>query len=180
MTIQDILDLWSRDLEDHAHSFTEQAIEIKKWDSKMLKNRDKIEALQNRVEEAKAQQSSLTETLEKILTSQNELRVMLSTVEKEVSAQTPSMRSDAEHKRKNTYKLAEDIDDRLNNMGDDLEKIINTLNQSADRNLDQNNPLTRIVQILNEHMFFLQYLEESSSDLEVQLSAADQQLNQVA
>ena len=58
-------------------------------------------------------------------------------------------------------------------MDDALEQIIEALNDSADRKLDPDNPLTKIVQILNEHMNLLQYLEESSSNLEHEIITAD-------
>ena len=66
----------------------------------MLNNRNKIENLQNKVEEVKAQQGTLTATLEKILTSQNELKIMLSEVEKDVMKQASTIKHDAELKEK--------------------------------------------------------------------------------
>jgi nuclear pore complex protein Nup62 len=177
MVVRDIINTWTHDLESHVESFMEQARQIKKWDTQMMENRNKIYGLGHHVEDLKAQQGLLTETLEKILTSQSELRATFERLEEEA----PDVKStnDIEIRREETYKLAEHIDTRLNMMEDELGGIIENLNTSAETYDDPNSPVSNILSILNEHTTVLQWLDDAALDVESKLRDADMRLKDV-
>jgi len=167
--VEEIIDLWNKDLEDHVQSFTEQANEIKKWDQQHFENGDKIIKLQQNVQDVQLSQQRLNRIIETIKTNQQDLFQVITELEKGVEKAGKKNLNPDEIKREQAYKMAEDIENQLMQMSDSLNETIRKLNQTTERNLDPANPLTKIIKILNVQMTSLNWIENASLDLDAKL-----------
>lgn len=174
-TVEDIIGLWNRELEDHASAFVDQALLIAKWDELMLENLKKIIHLQNQVTSVQKQQTQLNGLLDTIRTNQEEFNTVLDELEEKVN-QLPKRSGNDDLKREEAYELAEVIDNSLLNMSETLSKSIQSLNNNTERHLDPNNPLTAVLKILNHHMTSLQWIEHSSEQLALKINVAQREV----
>lgn len=165
--------MWNKDLEDHVHSFIEQAREIKKFDTQLRDNGNKIIELHNGVLEVTESQTLLGNELETIKRDQEYLSQMIKEIEKLVDQSNKrNMRTKDELNREKAYKLAEDIDSQLMQMSDTIKETVIKLNRSNEQNIDPRNALNQIVKILNNQVTALQWIEGKSEDLETKLQKA--------
>jgi septal ring factor EnvC (AmiA/AmiB activator) len=82
LTIDEIVDLWNNDLEEHVKSFRQQAMEIKKWDEQLISNGNKIFKLQSQVTQVQKHQQALERSVDHIKTYQKDLYSLVTTLEK--------------------------------------------------------------------------------------------------
>ena len=73
---------------------------------------------------------------------------------------------DAERER--TYQMAESLDAQLQRMSDDLREIIEHLN-TTNKSADDNSPVIQIGRVLNAHMDSLQWIDQTSTDVQRKL-----------
>jgi len=172
--VEEILALWNRDLEEHVAAFTEQALEIKKWDRMLIDNSNKIQQLQQLVNKVQEKQTALSGTLASIKSHQEELATMIDKLEKQTAELSVSKAGATpdERKREEAYRLAEEVDLQLQQMAHTLADTIKRLNQPVEKAADSNNPLAQIVRVLNLQMTSLQWVEEQTGELELQLRKA--------
>ena len=104
-TLDEILNRWNMELEAHMRSFTEQAIEVAKWDQRIIANSDLIVSLNADVEEVEAGQRELDLHLQNINQQQDEFEDLLGSLEADVDKHYNDRAgwSRADEEREKTY-----------------------------------------------------------------------------
>jgi nuclear pore complex protein Nup62 len=74
----------------------------------------------------------------------------------------------ADQDREKAYHIAEMLNSKLDDMTSSLSVVINELNATK-QNVFEESPITNIVQILNDHLTCLEWIEKSSGELESKL-----------
>ncbi|KAH9244686.1 hypothetical protein BASA81_017896 [Batrachochytrium salamandrivorans] len=173
-TLEDILNKWTSDLEVYTQEFRSQATELQKWDRTILENGA----------------TEIDQNLEYIEAQQNELEATLDSYQAQVlalsqsDAQATQFRSSpADNEREKAYTLAENLNKQLDDMSLQLTVIIDDMN--ASRNAassggtsggggavgskpvapEDDNPISAIVHILNDHLASLEWIDKTSNDL---------------
>lgn len=80
-----------------------------------------------------------------------------------------------DQEREKTYKMAEKLTERLNEMGKDLSKMIKEINEisgTLNKGNKPDDPLTQIVRVLNGHLAQLQWIDSNASALQAKVQAA--------
>jgi len=172
-TIDTILRTWQQELDEHVNTFMQQASQIKHWDNKLFQNSSQVIQLQKEVAKVFEAQKSMDITLGKIKAQQQTMANTLSDLENSLSATINEMEGNnqmltrdigLEH-RSDLYKMAEQIDQNLNNLQEKLQRKIEQLNETNATSVDPSHPLNAIVGILNNHMQSLQWIEKKSQEV---------------
>ncbi|KAB0393040.1 hypothetical protein E2I00_006432 [Balaenoptera physalus] len=189
-----LINKWSLELEDQEKCFLHQASQLNAWDYTCIENGEKIIALHGEVQKVKLYQQRLEQELDFILSQQKELEDLLTLSEESVKDQSGSVYlQHTDEEREKTYKLAEDVDAKLKQMAQDLKDIteyLNTFGSPADTTDPSLFPqpfpivlaakwsppfplshpmavtLQQICKILNAHMDFLQWINQTSDMLQ--------------
>jgi nuclear pore complex protein Nup62 len=183
-TVGEIIDLWNQDLEEHVHSFTEQAVEVKRWDEKLMDSRGRILKLQHGVQIVKTYQEELDKKLEQLQVNQNGYRHMIERIEEHYrQAQQPRPTHPEELKRETAYRIGETVHAELQHMKESLSLATHKLNDNQGEAGSKvagapSNLLTPITRILNCQMESLDWIEAKSLELETRLHQAKGLLDQ--
>lgn len=153
------------DLEDMEKVFLNQATQVNAWDQLLLKNGEKILALNDSVSSVRQDQQRLEHELDFVAGQQAELEEALRSLEQSVAGSAP-----VDTERERTYQLAENLDGQLKRMSEDLKEVISHLN-STSTGLTTSHPLSQIGKILNAHMDSLQWIDSNATAIEKQMAA---------
>ncbi|KAK5105435.1 FG-nucleoporin nsp1 [Lithohypha guttulata] len=180
-TMDEILTRWASDLTRYTKEFKQHAETVAHWDQIIVDNSQKIDKLYVKTRTCEKQTMSVEMQLAAVENQQNELEAWLNKYENDVDemlakdgpAQNELGGPDQERER--TYKLAERLGEQLDDMGRDLESMIEEVN-AANANLGKGNnadePITQIVKILNSHLSQLQAIDQGTSALQTKVAAA--------
>lgn len=134
-TMDEIITRWASDLQKYQKEFKGQAEKISKWDRLLIENGEKIQKLFISTHEAEKATNEIDRQLQAVESQQNELEAYLDKYEKDIDALfekemsgSGDQLSGADQERERTYKLAENVTDRLDEMGKDLGKMISEIN----------------------------------------------------
>uniref|UniRef100_A0A6P8I079 Nuclear pore glycoprotein p62-like isoform X1 n=1 Tax=Actinia tenebrosa TaxID=6105 RepID=A0A6P8I079_ACTTE len=166
--LEEHINKWVSDLEDHERTFLDQAAQVNAWDRLLIDNGEKITELNDNVESVKAEQKRLDEELDFILAQQQELKVLLKPLEEELQKRItgPGQLQNADREREFTYGLAKDVDGQLKQMVGDLKSIIEHLNKAGSTQQENNDPIIQVAKILNAHMNSLQWIDQNAALLQ--------------
>ena len=134
-TMDEILNRWATDLSRYQEEFKEQASQVAAWDRLLVENGDKIQKLYLNTFEAEKASREVERHLVAVESQQSELEAWLDKYELEVDALFTKQIGPGEQltgpdqERERTYKLAEKITERLDEMGRDLSKMIREINE---------------------------------------------------
>lgn len=182
-SLEEIITSWAKDLNEYQKEFQTQASQVARWDVLLVENGEKIQKLYASTFEAERASSEVERQLSAVESQQEELGGWLDRYEREVDDLFSRQVGQGEGQglqgpdqdRERTYKLAEKVSDRLEEMGKDLTGIIEAIN-GASANLNQTNkeddPLSQIVRVLNSHLASLQWIDQNASALEAKVAAA--------
>ena len=112
--IEELVNKWSHELQDHERMLLEQADLVNQWDFILQRNGEIITSLNEEVDRIDKEQKRLDNELDFIYTQQNELEEVLSKLEGSLPTlpHTPSFHyADAEGDH--TYSLMKQIDSQL-------------------------------------------------------------------
>lgn len=133
-TMDEILSRWATDLSKYQKEFKEQASQVAAWDRLLVENGDKIQQLYLNTFDAEKACREVERHLVTVESQQDELEAWLDKYEGEVDALFSKQFGSGEQlagpdqERERTYKLAEKITERLDEMGRDLTKMIKEIN----------------------------------------------------
>lgn len=135
--MDEIITRWASDLSKYQKEFQDQAAKVAAWDRLMVENGDKIQKLFNSTWEAEKQSAEIEKQLSHVEGQQDELAAWLDKYEGEVDdmyagqlARSESLQG-PDQERERTYKLAEKLTDRLDDMGKNLTSMIEAINEAS-------------------------------------------------
>lgn len=133
-TMDEIITRWATDLQKYQKEFKDQATKVAAWDRLLVENGEKIQKLYLQTHDAEKASNEIDRQLQSVESHQAELESFLDRYEKEVDDMYSKQIGGNEQlagpdqERERTYKLAENLTDRLDEMGKDLGKMITEIN----------------------------------------------------
>jgi len=179
--MDEIITRWASDLSKYQKEFQDQAVKVASWDRLLVENGDKIQKLYTSTFEAERASAEVERQLASVESQQDELTAWLDRYEGEVDEMFSRQVGQGEalqgpdQERERTYKLAEKLTDRLEDMGKDLTKIIEEINDASailSKNNKRDDPLSQIVRVLNGHLSQLQWIDQNATALQAKVAEA--------
>ncbi|BDD59838.1 Nucleoporin-62 C-terminal-like protein [Monascus purpureus] len=180
-TMDEIITRWATDLTKYQKEFREQAEKVAEWDRMIVENGTKVQKLYGSTVDAERATLEVERQLASVEGQQEELGAWLDRYEREVDEMMSKQVGPGEalqgpdQERERTYKLAEKMSDRLEEMGKDLTSMIEEVN-GVSATLSKTNkadePVAQIVRILNSHLYQLQIIDQGTSELKEKIAAA--------
>lgn len=134
-TMDEIIGRWATDLDKHQKEFQAQAAKVKEWDQKLVENGEKIQKLYLETYEAERASNEIDRQLQSVESQQDELAAWLDRYEREAeellsrqSTGPTEQLAGPDQERERTYKMAERLIDRMEDMGKDMTKMIKEIN----------------------------------------------------
>lgn len=179
--MDEILGRWASDLSKYQLDFKEQAEKVAQWDRLMVDNGDKIQKLYHSTWQAEKDSAEIERQLANVEGQQDELAAWLDRYEGEVDemfarqiGQGDTLQG-PDQERERTYKLAEKLTDRLDDMGKNLTSMIDAINEASttlSKTSKTDDPLSHIVRVLNSHLTQLQWIDENAMALQAKVAEA--------
>jgi nuclear pore complex protein Nup62 len=196
--MDEILTRWATDLTKYTKEFKTHAETLALWDQKIVENSSKIDKLYVKTRTCEKQTMSVEMQLTAVENQQAELESWLAKYEAEVDGMlekesgNPVDVGGPDQEREKTYKLAEKLSERLDEMGTNLESMVeevNAVNAGLSKNGKADEPvrpspsvsvlsiltdfqITQIVKILNQHLNQLQAIDNGASVLQSKVAEA--------
>ncbi|KAH8700305.1 Nsp1-like C-terminal region-domain-containing protein [Talaromyces proteolyticus] len=180
-TMDEIITRWATDLTKYQKEFRQQAEKVADWDRMLVENGAKVQKLYGNTVDAERATQEVERQLASVEGQQEELNSWLDRYEREVDEMLSKQVGPGEtlqgpdQERERTYKLAEKLSERLDEMGKDLGSMIEEVN-SASSTLSKTNkadePISQIVRILNSHLSQLQTIDQGTAELQAKVNAA--------
>lgn len=181
--MDEIITRWATDLSKYQKEFKEQAAKVSEWDRMLVDNGEKIQKLYTSTFEAERASHEIERQLASVESQQEELGAWLERYEQELDDLYNKQGGGAnanndqvagpDQERERTYKLAEKLTDRLDDMGKDLTKMIKEINDMSGTLSKGNKPddpvcscFVHCYYILNAMLIFLHLVEPNRSRLE--------------
>jgi hypothetical protein len=152
--------------------FVEQAKKVADWEQQIRECKKDEQELKDRCDKLKIYRNEIDGKCLEIQNSQSILEEELNGLDESLSriidqkAESNILDTGDDYDRERTYAMVEELDLHLQHMENNLKIIIKNFNQTRDSNLKDenanNNPLLKIVQILNIHHNNLSWLESKS------------------
>jgi nuclear pore complex protein Nup62 len=154
--MDEIITRWAADLSKYQKEFQSQAETVARWDRALVENSDKVKTLYSKTWQAEKDAAEVERQLTLMEENQAELDDYLNRYEKEIDNMMKNHgvggRSDGlrgpDQERERTYKLAEKLQDRLNELNKDLTEMIDEINntsQMLSKTGKPDDPVSRII-----------------------------------
>jgi nuclear pore complex protein Nup62 len=146
--MEEIINKWTSDLEKYKGEFQNQASDIRKWDTLLIENGEKITKLGQETQEAEKAQNRMDTVLQQLESEQESLGTALDYYEVQIkdlfdgSLGTSDGMQPADQEREKTYHTAERLNDTLEHMGTDLETLIDDINKASTTINKTTNPVS--------------------------------------
>jgi nuclear pore complex protein Nup62 len=195
--MDEILSRWASDLSKYQSEFKDQAEKVAQWDRLMVDNGDKIQKLYHNTWQAEKDSAEIERQLANVEGQQDELAAWLDRYEGEVDEMFARQIGQGEtlqgpdQERERTYKLAERLTNRLDEMGKNLTSMIDAVNEASttlSKTSKADDPvsafgscivpntnhfqLSHIVRVLNSHLTQLQWIDENAMALQAKVAEA--------
>lgn len=200
--MDEIITRWATDLSKYTKEFKDQAAQVATWDRLLVENGEKIQKLYLSTYEAERASNEVERQLTSVESQQDELSSWLDRYESEVDEMFSRQVGQGEQlvgpdqERERTYKLAEKLMERLDEMGKDLGKMIKEINDISvtlskggskpddpvstlqdnkykdQQLLTPRTQLSQIVRVLNGHLSQLQWIDTNAAALQAKVHAA--------
>lgn len=204
--MDEIITRWASDLLKYQKDFQEQAAKVATWDRLLVENGEKIQTLSDSTHEAERSTREIESQLSTVEDQQAELTSWLDRYEADVDEMFARQVGPGENlqgpdqERERTYKVAEKLTDRLDEMGKNITSMIDAIND-ASTTISKNNKaddpvsfspaigirmiallqysctdalsqLSHIVRVLNSHLAQLQWIDQNTEVLQAKVAAA--------
>ncbi|KAI4706591.1 hypothetical protein J4E89_008658 [Alternaria sp. Ai002NY15] len=185
-SMDEIITRWAADLSKYQKEFQSQAETVASWDRALVENSDKVRQLYSKTFQAERDAAEVERQLTMMEENQQELDSYLDRYEKEidnlmkmhgVSGKNETLRG-PDQERERTYKLAEKLQDRLNELNKDLTEMIEEINntsQTLSKTGKPDDPLTKVVRVLNTQLAQLQLIDSGASQLQEKINKAQRE-----
>ena len=135
--MDEIITKWATDLSKYQKEFQNQAQKVQLWDKMLVENSGKIQLLYGHTLEAERATTEVERQLTAVENDQRELEAWIDNYERQVDEMTANQGGQGDgltgpdQERERTYKLADQLMARLNDMGKDLTSIIEEINDAS-------------------------------------------------
>ncbi|KAF9635844.1 Nucleoporin Nsp1-like protein [Lasiodiplodia theobromae] len=183
-SMDEIITRWATDLSKYQKSFQGQAKQVAEWDRMLVENSDKISKLYSKTFQARKDTEEVERQLTAVENDQAELSRWLDNYEKEVDDLMDKMvggqdgLQGPDQERERTYKLAEKLSDRLNDLNKDLSDMIeeiNSVSATLSKTDKPDDPLSQVVRVLNNHLSQLQAIDSGAAELHEKVTKAQKE-----
>jgi nuclear pore complex protein Nup62 len=197
-TMDEIITRWASDLLKYQKDFQDQAAKVATWDRLLVENGEKIQTLHDSTFEAERSTREIESQLSTVESQQAELTSWLDRYEADVDEMFARQVGPGENlqgpdqERERTYKIAEKLTDRLDEMGKNITSMIEAINDASsnvsknaktddpvslcDNNVERSAAndlqLSHIVRVLNSHLTQLQWIDQNAEVLQAKVTAA--------
>jgi nuclear pore complex protein Nup62 len=177
---------WTEEIEYDVTRFREQAERVSSWDNQLRDGQRVLAEVMENVGALMSHQESLKASCDSILAYQKDLEenldALAATVDVEVDKFGPSEVSDSDLDREQSFAMADDLALYLDNMGENLQKLVSDFNEArggsyddpdstlAVSNTGSGSAVAQVLQILNNHQDSLAWLDEQTTDLDVEVA----------
>ncbi|KAH9522703.1 FG-nucleoporin nsp1 [Dermatophagoides farinae] len=158
--LEDQINIWMNELTQFEVDFHEQSQTINSWDSLLISNGQKLIEMDKMIEKLNVSLRGLDHQLDFIIAQQKELEQV---EDNKLDLGANNVNAEREH----TYSLIETVHNDLNAIGADLKDFIKKLNETKSTNHDADDPMIRILKLLNLHMDVLQWMENQIKNIKV-------------
>ncbi|KAF3483882.1 uncharacterized protein GIQ15_03206 [Arthroderma uncinatum] len=188
-TMDEIITRWATDLTKYQKEFQEQAEQVAEWDRMLVENGTKVQKLYGNTVDAERATQEVERQLASVESQQDELSSWLDRYEQEVETLLSKQVGMGDNlpgpdqERARTYKLAERLSERLNEMGQDLTSMIeevNTASATLSKTSKADEPISQIVRILNSHLSQLQLIDQGTAALRAKITASQKLGNSIS
>lgn len=193
MTLEDIVNRWSGELDERVRDFTHLAGEVKAWDSVLLSNGEEISKLYNGLQALDPISNTVNESLDYVENQQKEMEAVLDAYESQLDellqgrqgsssaltlsgASGPGGSANANTEREKAYQLAESLNNQLDDLSRSLTSLINEVNSLSGSSSSESqqqlgaDPVSAITAILNAHLGSLSWIEKNVDTLNEQVT----------
>ncbi|KAF2864836.1 Nsp1-like C-terminal region-domain-containing protein [Massariosphaeria phaeospora] len=184
-SMDEIITRWAADLSKYQKEFQSQAETVAQWDRALVENSDKVKQLYAKTFQAERDAAEVEKQLTNMEENQQELDAYLDRYEKDVEnlmRKSGVGGNDSRHgpdqEREQTYKLAEKLQDRLNELNKDLTEMIEEINntsQTLSKTGKPDDPLTKVVRVLNSQLSQLQLIDSGAAQLQDKINKAQKE-----
>ncbi len=135
--MDEIITRWASDLSKYQKEFQDQAAKVAAWDRLMVENGNRIQDLYKSTWEAQKQSNEIERQLSNVESQQDELASWLDRYEADIDEMFSNqvVRGESlqgpDQERERTYKLAEKLTERLDDMGKTLAGMISAVNDAS-------------------------------------------------
>lgn len=155
-----------------------------------MENSDKVRQLYSKTFQAERDAAEVERQLTMMEENQQELDSYLDRYEKEienlmkmhgVSGKSDGLRG-PDQERERTYKLAEKLSERLNDLNRDLTEMIEEINstsQTLSKTGKPDDPLTKVVRVLNTQLSQLQLIDSGTASLREKINQTQKETQRV-
>jgi nuclear pore complex protein Nup62 len=182
LNLDEVMNKWSEEIDDLSIQFSSAAALVSKWDRSIVANEKAISDLWRDTQSCSVAHSELSSNLDTILGQQRDLHLMLDALEREMDdvdrkhVNAPSSSSHggssavaADIERESMHQLAGEVMGELDAMSLSIRDLVVELNKTGAGD-NAGDMVSQVVAVLNAHLDSLQYLDESSSQLQKRLA----------
>lgn len=136
-SLEEIINRWASDIEKYKGEFVKQSEHVKKWDTVLIENGDKLVDLLSKTIEAEKAQTRMDTVLLQLESEQEELATALDYYEGQIKTFCDSQLANndgmqpADRERERTYSQAEKLNEMLIGMEGDLGEMIKAINKAG-------------------------------------------------
>lgn len=206
MDVKGIIQKWYKELSEDASVFEEQAQRVGIWDQQLRDNQTRLETMVDDVHRIMSAQADLKASCDTIEAYQAELENDLNNLNSSLDVELDDLDTQEptadDCERERTYLLAEELTATLNQMEQNLKKVINNLNKadgdkesgrgaivdssSNSSGLDMsassstggvNNSIEKIVSVLNNHHESLVWLDDKSRAMQRDIAVLSKEVH---
>ena len=189
--MEEILSLWSSDLDRHVSSFLDQSVLLAQWDDALLSSASTLQSIQGQVTGLQQSQLRLNKCVDVVQTQQKDLNAQLDQLEAALDAIRPpasgqpdGARGADDVRREETYRLAEEVDEHLSGVAKMLADTVAALNEKGAGGAQTargggTGMWAQLTDILNVHQQSMQWLDRESEEIERALSRVGQDVSAV-
>ncbi|KIJ20139.1 hypothetical protein PAXINDRAFT_166274 [Paxillus involutus ATCC 200175] len=180
-TIEEIVNKWTSDLDNHIREFNKLAGEVAVWDRALMENGNNLAAIYSHVLAVEREQSDIEQALDHIERQQSDLSSTLDTYERSaeeiLGSQGGSLRAldtgPADTERDKNYMLATELHAHLDDLSGSLTQMIDSVNAlsltpagNGSVQHGSEDPMVQISQILSSHLESLQWIDGALREVE--------------
>jgi nuclear pore complex protein Nup62 len=177
-TLTETVSSWNAELQKDVEEFKTLADKVSKWDQTIFQNEEKLYSVNEKIKKVEKQQSDLNSQLKFIIQTQDGLEKILEENENRIlKMYEESRKGGVDADREAIYKKAEEINDQLDQMTEQLQAMIKTLNLQYEETSGSENQIAEIVQVINSHLNTLQWIDINTNTLGQQIAKVKPQEN---